>query len=267
MNVHWLKWPVEGILQLLYPPLCLICQNPLEEGYQRPDLCPSCLEELSPVDPAFIRKDILERLNPCFLDDLVVCFEFNSPLQTVIHQIKYGKFEKLGWHMGQLATDKLNTPVLFPHSDIIIPVPLHSSRQKERGFNQSQSIARGLFNSQESLILKGALMRARSTRTQTELDRKERRDNVREAFTVKKPEVVDGKEIVLVDDVVTTGATLNECARMLKKNGAAVVNAVTLATPVTCERLKVYMHGAQCEVPGVRIQDTGERGSRIKGKG
>jgi competence protein ComFC len=233
MNVHWLKWPVEGMLQLLYPPLCLICQNPVEEFYLRAGLCRNCCEELSPVDPAFIRNDILARLQPCFLDELVVCFEFNSSLQTVIHQIKYGKFEKLGWHMGQLAAESLNTPVLFPHTDIIIPVPLHPARQKERGFNQSQSIAGGLFNSRKKLIVKGALIRARSTRTQTELDRQERRENVQEAFSVKKPQIVDGNEIVLVDDVVTTGATLNECACVLKKNGAVVVNAITLATPVT----------------------------------
>jgi competence protein ComFC len=232
MNVHWLRWPVEGMLQLLYPPLCLICQNTVEKSYLGTCLCQNCCEKLSPVDPAFIRKDILARLQPCFLDELVVCFEFNSSLQTVIHQIKYGKFEKLGWHMGQLAAEKLNTLVLFPHTDIIIPVPLHPARQKERGFNQSQSIARGFFISRKSLIVKGALIRLRSTRTQTELDRQERRENVREAFVVKKQEVVDGNEIVLVDDVVTTGATLNECARVLKKNGAAVVNAITLATPV-----------------------------------
>jgi ComF family protein len=233
MNWLWLKWSGEGILQLLYPPLCLICQTPVQESYQRPDLCQTCLEELSPVDPDFIRKDILARLKPCFLDDLVVCFEFNSHLQTVIHQIKYGKFEKLGMYMGRLAASKLTAPVLFPNADIIIPVPLHPSRQKERGFNQSYSIACGFFNSRKRLILKGALSRLRPTRTQTELDRNERCKNVQEAFAAKKPEVVDGKEIVLVDDVVTTGATLNECAHVLKKNGAALVSAITLATPVT----------------------------------
>jgi len=220
-------------MQLLYPPLCLVCQNPVEQKYNRINLCPACAEELHPVSPEFIRQDILERLQPCFLDSLLVCFEFNSPLQTLIHQIKYGKFERLGQHLARLAAEKVTASELFPGVQMVLPVPLYPARQKERGFNQSCSIARGFFTSRKNLLSNRALVRSRPTRSQTELDREDRRENVHDAFRVLKPQNIDGKEIVLVDDVVTTGATLNECARVLKKNGAARVAGLTLATPVS----------------------------------
>ena len=116
--------------------------------------------------------------------------------------------------------------------DIIIPVPLFGIRERERGFNQSLLIARGLFNSAGPSVESRWLIRKKSTRSQTEMGRDERKKNVHQAFEVQMPDKILGKRILLVDDVVTTGATLNECAAELKKAGAKAVYGLTMATPL-----------------------------------
>ncbi len=230
---NWIQKTFEGVLQLIYPPLCLACQAVIEERINGIDLCKTCLNSFVSISPDFVEENILRRLDPCFLDGLMVCFGFNETLQALIHQVKYGRFQHLAENLADLAGSKLNCPVRYDEIDLVIPVPLHRVREKERGFNQSLAIAAGFFRNSTVPVISDLLVRQRETGTQTELMRDERITNVREAFILANSAEFDNKRVLLVDDVVTTGATLNECARTIKKSGVVSVHALALATPLS----------------------------------
>lgn len=221
---------LEGILQLIYPPVCTLCQQELPDDSRFHFICNNCLNSCQRILPFFIQKNILDRLIPCHLDDLKVVFEFDERLQQIIHNIKYQKMSRLAFDFGVYCQSKLSDD-LFDIEAIVLPVPLHPSREKERGYNQSYHLARGLFDAKNRSIKKDILIRKRNTQTQTELDRKERQENVHKAFEIQNPQMISGKRVIIVDDVVTTGATLNECACTLKTAGAKETVGVAIATP------------------------------------
>ncbi len=233
MNFSTLVRVFSPLVEVLYPPLCIACQQVVEgESPLGKLVCSACLQDLKPVSREFVQVHLLDRLEENYLDGLSVAWEFDLTLQAIIHHFKYQKMPRLARNIGRLAGAVLrDSPGQFK-GDLVLPVPLHHLRQKERGYNQSLWIARGIFGEQEERVRKGILVRTRHTASQTRLNREERRKNVHQAFRVVRPEMVRGKRIILVDDVATTGATLNECARMLKKYGAICVIGVTLATPV-----------------------------------
>lgn len=163
---------------------------------------------------------------------------FTGELRKAILRVKFSHDERLGVHLGRLliaAWDQL--PSLGNgERPLVMPVPLHASRRKERGFNQSDLLAKGLVRelgkrqaAAKLRVLDSILVRAKPTTQQTGLSVAARRENVRGAFEVRKPESIRGRDIVLIDDVMTTGATLSACARALKKAGGRNVWALTLA--------------------------------------
>ncbi len=218
----------EGVLQLVYPPVCLVCGNVVEKTGGLRHVCRNCLQKLKPVPQSFIRSKILGRIHPCFLDDLYAGLEFDKAVQSIIHQIKYEKMVRFAVQFSRWCRSEKLAAVPSDF-DRVIPIPLHPAKEKERGYNQSVFISRGLFD--DSRIAGQDLIRRRHTRSQTALNRSERQKNVADAFRVTDPEIIRDKKIILVDDVVTTGATMNECARVLKTKGAARITGVTLATP------------------------------------
>jgi ComF family protein len=220
------------LLQLFYPPLCLGCQTIGEHHNELHVLCDDCLRGLRLVPERYVRKEVLRRLNPCYLDDIFVVFEFNETVQILIHEIKYRKAERLAMRLAGYAGNQLNMQTPWQSGDLVIPVPLFPVREKERGFNQSKAIAQGFFSEFDFTHRTRVLSRIKSTLSQTELSREERLENIYEAFTIMHSEETKGRNVILVDDVVTTGATLNECARVLKEAGTKHVWAITLATPV-----------------------------------
>lgn len=220
---------VEGILQIIYPPVCIICDNIIHHTIDIKIICSECLTTLKPISKDFIQKEILNRLNKCFLDDLFVYYQFDEIFQKIIYQIKYGKMNKLAFHIAHYAATTCFDVSILEKNKLIIPVPLFPQREKERGYNQSSHIAKGLF---EGEICEDLLERIKNTRSQTTLNREERTENVRQAFFFKKNVSLTKKSVLLVDDVVTTGATLNECARVLKENGALNVKGLALAAPL-----------------------------------
>jgi ComF family protein len=163
---------------------------------------------------------------------------YTGKLRQVVLRLKFAGEERLGERLGELlapAWDAL-PPMGEFDSPLIVPVPLHPSRRRERGFNQSELLAAGLVRAlvRESggaalQVAKTCLRRKRATPPQTGLSVAARRENPRGAFEVVKPDAVQGRMIVLVDDVMTTGATLSACARALKRAGAAGVVGLTLA--------------------------------------
>lgn len=229
---HHLQNLTSGLRDLLFPPICLHCEQLIEAHTPLPGFCPACLATIAPLPETHTRTEVLARLEPCFIDDLQAAFGFEEVMRSVLHHIKYQQMPGLALAVGQYAAIVLSDLPDAYRDALVLPVPIHPRRHKERAYNQSALVARGLFRQQPELIDERLLLRCRHTSTQTRLNRVQRQFNVKEAFEVTVPARVKDRRVVLVDDVVTTGATLNECAWLLKSHGAAEVTALALATPL-----------------------------------
>lgn len=153
-------------------------------------------------------------------------FVYDGVIRDLIHKFKYhGDFAVLGW-IKQQIDDFFCEKAWF---DMIVPVPLHSKKLKQRGFNQSLELARLVAKKVDKPCLASVLTRIIETSSQTNLNREQRQHNIKNAFRVLRPDAVASKKILIVDDVFTTGATLNALAKALKNCGATTVSAFTLA--------------------------------------
>lgn len=220
---------------LFFPPVCLHCQRIIEQPGGIPILCDPCLRSLQPLPADFPQVHILNRLHPCYIDELRIAFEFNEVIRLLLHGIKYQKMPRLGLRIGEYAGDNFRNNLAAAGNCLALPIPLHTVRKKEREYNQSSYIARGIFEETEANIVENLLIRKRYTASQTKLNRMKRKLNVKNAFSLTNKNMVQDNVVVLVDDVVTTGATMNECARLLKENGVSKIIGVALATPVQGE--------------------------------
>jgi ComF family protein len=193
------------------PPLCPICGIPFESFSEENHLCEECL-----------------RKRP-FFDALGAPYLYEGRIMDAIHQMKYaGKTylaDSLGPLMASFATNWLDNP----EGLLMMPVPLHPKKLRERGFNQSLLLARTMMPVLGTELDFSSLRRVIYTRSQTGLKSEERKRNVRRAFTIDGQKELKEKTVILVDDVATTGNTMNECARVLKKAGVEKVFCLALA--------------------------------------
>lgn len=199
-------WPQ---LQFIEAPYCKTCGIPFSFEIANDALCASCIES----EPVFDQSRSAVVYNDASRQ-MILSFKYGDRLHA-IHTF-------VPWMM------RVGT-VMIEAADIIIPVPLHNRRLRERRFNQSALLAQEIAKRGNRTYAPDILARTRHTPPQQGLNRKERGQNVRGAFTVQKPEVIKGKTVLLVDDVYTSGATLNECARILKAADANIVNVLTIA--------------------------------------
>ena len=209
-----------GRIELVLHPLCSVCGRPYPDASGDDHVCAVCLSR----PPHFIRAQAWA----CYPREEST----EHPLRRVIQKFKYGRKVSLGRPLGQLLGRGCHEFLNSCPIDLIIPVPLHPKRLRWRGFNQSVLLARQvsrLYNVPMDALL---LYRSRETPPQTQLKEDERRRNVRGAFSLNPDNAVKNRRLLLVDDVYTSGATVNECSRTLKKAGAAAVYVVTRARAV-----------------------------------
>jgi ComF family protein len=166
-----------------------------------------------------------------YLENATAFFAYNkgSNYQHLIHFIKYRGMNELGFITGQRFGIVLSASPAFQDIDVVVPVPLHPKKEKQRGYNQSEWIARGIADTLQKPVCVNILIRNIHTSTQTRKTRFERWENVEGIFTVHAPENFEGKHVLVVDDVVTTGSTLEACANVLKKINGVKVSVATLA--------------------------------------
>jgi len=228
----------QALLDFFLPGFCLFCQAPL--GALSDNLvCPMCLKEVpwlpGPVcvccGAPFKGAVGLEHLcqgcltrPPPFSRARAVAF-YDGAVLEAIHRLKYQRQLVYARFLQQLLTDS-EAAALALAADLAVPVPLHSLRLRWRGFNQAQLLAQAF---PQLPLETGILERQRPTLPQVKLSSKERRSNVKGAFVVPDPQAVAGKAVLLVDDVYTTGATVRECAQVLRRAGASQVEVLTVA--------------------------------------
>ncbi|MCI5193385.1 MAG: ComF family protein [Candidatus Electrothrix sp. AU1_5] len=242
---------IQALQELLFPAHCLGCEEQFMQlaSCRPPLLCPNCRRNVAvaTICPPFcIRCGIPlvvgdNHLCLSCLDNSLACitkvrsvrssFLYQEPISALVRQLKFtGNLTGL----ATLATLARQTSSLMDlnEPDLILPVPLHLQRLRERGFNQSLLLARACFPQWRKKIRFDLLQRQRATVPQTRLNGKARQTNLQQAFCMKTPQsldVVQGKNILLVDDVFTTGSTLYECAKVLLEAGAGAIDAFTVA--------------------------------------
>jgi len=221
---------VTELFDFILPRFCPSCRNKLATSENT--VCNSCLSKIKLADPEFIKSEFQrkyesKRLISGFVSHYI--FEKDKELQHIIHALKYDKKFHIGIFLGKSLGEHFKSHFQNWNINLIVPIPLHHLKKAERGFNQSYYIAKGI-SSQTSIAVKAnAIKRMRFTQSQTTKTLKEREENVEGAFKVRKTENVKGKNILLVDDVMTTGATINECGKVLLEEGANRIYASTVA--------------------------------------
>jgi ComF family protein len=239
---------VTGLVDVLFPPFCPVCAARLDEERRDP-LCGPCWQRLeritSPVcrgcglplpglgpDPAPGAAGRGWRCGSCrgrppAFDYARSAARYGDTVREALHALKFRGERGLARPLGDLLADTADRLSIAP--DLLVPVPLHRTRERERGFNQALLLARRLSRRSGVPVRRHVLRRVTATRPQTDLGPAQRRANVRQAFRLARPDLVAGHHVVLIDDVMTTGATAAECARCLRAGGAARIGVLTVA--------------------------------------
>ncbi|HRY59978.1 MAG TPA: ComF family protein [Patescibacteria group bacterium] len=233
------------LFDLLFPCCCLGC------GAEGSWICQQCLKTIDIIKQPFCSEcrrstsygEFCDRCKKDFaLDGIFICANFNEGvLKEAIHQYKYSFVFDIGEILGKIINGKLNYELgIMNHElkfDMVVPVPLHKKRKAWRGFNQSEVLGKVIAKKSNIKIEKKILVRNKYTTPQMELDRDRRLENLKDVFEINNVGIdsyqslrtIQNKNILLVDDITTTGATLEECAKVLKINGAKSVWAIVLA--------------------------------------
>lgn len=217
-----------AILDLLFPPRCVVCRGAGEW------FCAKCQSRIEKINPPFCARcgrplpsgacSYCRRIT-MHVDGVRALAFFEGEMREAIHAFKYNRRVELAPIFGTMLKDYLAVHAL--PAEVIIPVPLHPDRERARGYNQAQLVANELGAQTKLPVLERSLVRARVTQAQFELNATERRANVRDAFIADGQ--VKGTRVLLVDDVCTTGATMDECSIALRKCGAQSVWGLALA--------------------------------------
>jgi len=225
-------------LNILFPQSCPICGSS-SINHKIAPICLGCWQDISPYNGTMCSRcgkplisDTATICGDCIKDEPPFRYAksyglYEGGLEVAIKEMKYHGVKRLSLSLSELL---LQLPM--PSVDAIIPVPLHGRRLRERGFNQSALIAKGISKRLHRPLLINTLIRTRYTVPQVTLTAREREKNIKGAFSINNSEDIQGKDIMLIDDVLTTGATVRECSKMLKKAGAGDIYVITLARSV-----------------------------------
>lgn len=200
-----------GKISFITGSLCPVCGIPFPDSPAGSHICGNCLTN-----------------TPCYTQARGVAV-FETVIMDTIHKFKYGRNISVGNTLGSFMADFSFPDFDFSEYSLLVPVPLHIKKLRERGFNQSLLLAKKIGEKYKLPVNFSLLKRCKFTLTQTGLNKAEREKNIKGAFEIADKKKVAGKDIILIDDVYTTGATINECARVLLKAGAQKVAVLTLA--------------------------------------
>ena len=260
--VSWAAEAAESLFATLFPADCRICGEPLIRISRLP-VCEGCLASIHPIagglcaicgerivsgyalESEDIRCGICRRIDQPFAK-AAAYGSYESALRDLIHMLKYQQVRPAANVLGRMLAEVIADlePGWIPATVLVVPVPLFAAKLRQRGFNQAEMIARMAIKvspeRERYSLAADMLERSRDTQSQIGLTRHQRRENLRGAFRVTDREKVAGREILLVDDVFTTGTTASECARVLRRAGAARVWVATVARTLKVELQAVH---------------------------
>lgn len=222
-----MKW-ISDLIDLIFPRCCMVCDELLSP--QERDICLDCMSKLPKIE-----KLHLEEIEKVFWGKVeieratsYIYYHKNSPYNNIIHYLKYKNRPEPGERLAFIAAKEIAETGFFDGIDAIIPLPLSKKKLKERGYNQCDYIAAGISRATGIPVLKGAVVRTTANETQTHKNRDERWKNVEGIFALDRPQDIEGKHVLLLDDILTTGATLASCAKTIQAGCNCRISVFTL---------------------------------------
>jgi ComF family protein len=222
---------LDDALHLFYPHICTGCGSDLLEKNNL--LCINCLAELPHTNFALHENNPIEKIFTGRIKIKAAHSEFyfskGQLIQQLIHQLKYNNNKEIGYYLGEIMGNTLLKSGRFSGIDFLIPLPLYPDKEFKRGYNQAEIICMGTQNTTQIPVMTKNVLRQRPTETQTRKHRAERWENVDGSFVIKNPGALTGKNVLLIDDVITTGATLEACGQVISRIPGTSINFASLA--------------------------------------
>lgn len=212
-------------LELIYPRFCCICGGSADVSENAP-LCETCHKKIKPAKPS---PPAIPGRPGFYFDRLHSAAAYEGVMRKCVHKFKYNGMLSLEGIFAKIMADYAEKYIDKNLFDIIIPVPLYGAKLRERSFNQAAILASYVSDKLQIPCVSNNLIRIRAGKSQTDLSKKERLKEIKGAFKSNKPAIVNGMSILLIDDVLTTGATVHECSKTLKLAGARYIEVFTLA--------------------------------------
>ncbi len=232
---------VQGLGGLLFPADCMLCQKMLARPFEGP-LCPDCVSHLAWIEGPFCERCGLPyapsvrpgRCGPCRRPErrfrkARAGLVYDADVRRLLHALKFGQCERIASILGRRVAERWLRPGELGRYDAIVPVPLSKKRRRERGFNQAERIARAVAKSAGAPVCSRVIRKVGERPPQAGLSRAARRLNARSAYRARVPAPLEGADVLLVDDVFTTGATVDAASRALLVAGVGSVDVLTLA--------------------------------------
>lgn len=234
---------IDTFLDFIYPRniYCILCNKSIDKD-KKYSICDECIEELKfikdkmclkcgkPLDEIYLYNNCPECIDSkVYYTRAISCVEYDDISKKLVYSLKYDKKRYIAYHMAEIMADKFKE-VNIGKIDLIVPVPLHKAKERERTFNQAYLIAKYLGRMLDKYVDNKSLVRIKNTKTQNKLTKDERKCNLKKAFKVIERDNIRNKNILLIDDVFTTGSTVDECSKVLLGSGASKVYVLTFAT-------------------------------------
>lgn len=234
---------VDTILNFIYPRniYCIVCGDAIEKT-QPYSICTSCIKKIRFIDSKACEKcgkplDNTYLPSQCpdcksthhYYTKGFSCVEYNENIKEIVHKLKYKNGRYLAYHMAEMMIDKLQKQDV-EDIDLIVPTPLNKRRKKKRGFNQAYLLAKYIGKVMDWKVNRKNLIKTKETQSQNQLSRNDRKNNLRDAFRVISKDIFKDKKILIVDDVYTTGSTMDACSKEILKSEPKEIYVISFAT-------------------------------------
>lgn len=221
---------VKDFISLFYPQVCLCCGEGLAESEEF--VCTTCMYKLPRtnfhIQPGNALQKVFDGRADIAMAAAYCHYQKGNTVQDLVHELKYNGKKELGAYLGKWYGHDLKASDMYKPVDVVVPVPLHKRKMRKRGYNQSAWFAKGLAESLGAQCMEDGLKRVKYTETQTRKSRYERWENVKDIFEVNRKQELRGKHVLLVDDIITTGATIEACSHALLSLPVASVKVASI---------------------------------------